>query len=153
MYLSIYSPLLYFAHVWRNRDPPPTVRDCWRSLRLGEYHTYITLGKGVRGSQGKRDRDCLRSRGCWECGGGLLKNPAAACDIPSCSTAIHYTRRKSLKKLQSALKTIPYGKKHECSPPNYCDSLVRVLSGSSCGHPRFILWQRLSKSRGQIVHN
>ena len=71
---------------------------------------------------------------------GLLKNLAAVIVLRLCPATIGYGEEKP-EKLYSALKTIPYGKKHECSPPGYCSSLVQVLSRSSCGHPRFILRQ------------
>ena len=95
----------------------------------------------VRGSQGRGDRDHLRSRGCWECGGGLLKTPTAAYSTPSSLSYYRLQGGKVRRKLHSALKPIPYGKKHEYSPPSYRNSLVRDLSGSLCGHLRFILWQ------------
>ena len=84
---------------------------------------------GVRGSQGKGDRDYLRSRGCWECG-GLLKNPAAAI-VLGLRPATLFAGRKSLKETTLCIKNHPVWKKHECSPSSYCNSLVPDLSGSS----------------------
>ena len=85
--------------------------------------------------------------------GGLLKKTPLPHIVLRLRPATIVCREEKPEGTNSALKTIPYGKKHECSPPSYCNSLVRDLSGSSCGHPRFILRQRLSKLRAQIVHN